>query len=236
MPQSTSTTTITQLPLLPTPLVSMPTTPIFTIPPSLHIYSRRSKPQTQPQYSTTTTSPLVHQTPFPPSPHSSAQQPTNLQSPVPLSTPSTPASTPSSHSTLSTSPTPRTMNPPRHTTKNNPKYFGDKFVNTSTLHRLPTTLEPITHTQAIKDPKWQKLWMTILILYFIMELGSSFHHQVTNPLVASGSFVSKETKMVLLLNTRLASSPKVFSNNMVLITLTLLDLILYTQFSLLLFP
>lgn len=61
------------------------------------------------------------------------------------------------------------------------------------------------------------------MLYFIMQLWNSFHHPITNLLVANRPFVSKEIWMVPLLNKRFASQPKVFSRNMALITLTSLS-------------
>ncbi|KAL4565975.1 hypothetical protein LXL04_030083 [Taraxacum kok-saghyz] len=63
-----------------------------------------------------------------------------------ISTPSTP-----NHSSSDTSPTPL---PPRNR-KPNPKYFNPNFINSSTLHPVPSTVEPTTHTQALKDPQWR---------------------------------------------------------------------------------
>lgn len=38
----------------------------------------------------------------------------------------------------------------------NPKFFGDKYVNLTTAHPIPPTLEPSTGTQALKDSRWRK--------------------------------------------------------------------------------
>ncbi|GJS02584.1 retrovirus-related pol polyprotein from transposon TNT 1-94 [Tanacetum coccineum] len=43
-----------------------------------------------------------------------------------------------------------------HEKKRNPKYFNEKYVNTTSKHPLPQTLEPTTVNQAIKDPLWAK--------------------------------------------------------------------------------
>ncbi|KAL4575060.1 hypothetical protein LXL04_021901 [Taraxacum kok-saghyz] len=39
--------------------------------------------------------------------------------------------------------------------KPNPKYYNQSFVNSTTLHPIPNTIEPTTHTQALKDPQWR---------------------------------------------------------------------------------
>ncbi|KAL4571389.1 hypothetical protein LXL04_018148 [Taraxacum kok-saghyz] len=64
-------------------------------------------------------------------------------------TPSNPPSSPPPN--LRSSPFP----PPRQR-KQNPKYYNPNLINTTTLHPLPPTLEPSTHHQALKDPKWRK--------------------------------------------------------------------------------
>ncbi|KAK9074377.1 hypothetical protein SSX86_006975 [Deinandra increscens subsp. villosa] len=46
--------------------------------------------------------------------------------------------------------------PPKRTRKTNPKYFNPNFVNNTTVHPIPPSLEPSTHTQALKDPLWRK--------------------------------------------------------------------------------
>ena len=38
----------------------------------------------------------------------------------------------------------------------NPKYYSDKFINVTTNHPMPASLEPSTVTQAMKDPLWHK--------------------------------------------------------------------------------
>ncbi|KAK9063757.1 hypothetical protein SSX86_017629 [Deinandra increscens subsp. villosa] len=46
--------------------------------------------------------------------------------------------------------------PPPRTRKPNSKYFNPNFVNTATIHPLPPTIEPSTHTQALRDPNWRQ--------------------------------------------------------------------------------
>ncbi|KAD1131216.1 hypothetical protein E3N88_43244 [Mikania micrantha] len=58
------------------------------------------------------------------------------------------------------SPSPTTPPPPPSTRpqrdrKPNPKYYNSNTVNNTTLHPIPPTLEPTTHIQASKDPKWR---------------------------------------------------------------------------------
>nr|KAJ0204246.1 hypothetical protein LSAT_V11C500273960 [Lactuca sativa] len=44
---------------------------------------------------------------------------------------------------------------PQRNRKRNSKYFNNNLINTTTLHPIPTTLEPTAHNQASKDPKWR---------------------------------------------------------------------------------
>nr|KAJ0213981.1 hypothetical protein LSAT_V11C400194770 [Lactuca sativa] len=90
---------------------------------------------------------------------------TNNHEPDTPPTPSTPHSSqpnsPQSEASPQPSPIPQPSPspPPPPTTrphKANSKYFNPSFVNTTTLHPLPTTLEPTTHTQAFKDPQWRE--------------------------------------------------------------------------------
>lgn len=37
----------------------------------------------------------------------------------------------------------------------NPKYFNTSFVNHTTIHPLPTSIEPSSVTQALQDPQWR---------------------------------------------------------------------------------
>ncbi|KAJ9562385.1 LOW QUALITY PROTEIN: hypothetical protein OSB04_007545 [Centaurea solstitialis] len=62
--------------------------------------------------------------------------------------------TPSTQS-LNSPPEPSPCPPPR-TRKPNQRYFNPSFVNTSTLHPIPSIFEPTTHNQALKDPKWRE--------------------------------------------------------------------------------
>lgn len=86
---------------------------------------------------------------------SSTNTPTPSQPNPPDNPISSPHPSPSSPSSTSSppeaSPTPL---PPRNR-KLNPKYFNPKLINTSTLHHIPSTVEPTTHTQALKDPQWR---------------------------------------------------------------------------------
>jgi len=43
----------------------------------------------------------------------------------------------------------------KRTRKPNPKYYNDKFINVTTAHPLPTSLEPSTVAQALLDPLWR---------------------------------------------------------------------------------
>ncbi|KAJ0595371.1 putative RNA-directed DNA polymerase [Helianthus annuus] len=54
----------------------------------------------------------------------------------------------------STSPT-NPSQPSRRQSKPNPKYYNPNFINSTTLHPLPISLETSTHTQAMKDPEWR---------------------------------------------------------------------------------
>ncbi|KAM0003914.1 putative RNA-directed DNA polymerase [Helianthus debilis subsp. tardiflorus] len=69
------------------------------------------------------------------------------------SSPTTPANTtPTSASTENQS---TSFPPNKRQPKPNSKYFNPNFINSTTIHPLPSTLEPNTHTQAMKDPQWR---------------------------------------------------------------------------------
>lgn len=86
----------------------------------------------------------------PPSP---AQQPSSNPLQPSSLTPSPPSHTPTTSHIPPPSPPPP---PPKRPHKPNSKYFNSNFVNTTTLHPIPATLEPTTHNQAMKDPKWRE--------------------------------------------------------------------------------
>ncbi|KAL4565106.1 hypothetical protein LXL04_029190 [Taraxacum kok-saghyz] len=46
--------------------------------------------------------------------------------------------------------------PPSRPRKPNQKYYNSSFVNSTTLHPIPPIVEPNTHNQALKDPKWRQ--------------------------------------------------------------------------------
>lgn len=105
-------------------------------------------PNIQNQSNTPTTFPIQES----PSPTSTPSQPNPPDNPEPSPPPSqsdvSPTPSTPNQSDASPTPLPRTRKP-------NPKYFNSKFVNTSTLHPIPSTVEPTTHTQALKDPQWR---------------------------------------------------------------------------------
>ncbi|KAK8994015.1 hypothetical protein V6N11_008224 [Hibiscus sabdariffa] len=45
---------------------------------------------------------------------------------------------------------------PHRVCQPNPRYFDSSFVNTTTCHPLPSTIEPQTVIQALKDPLWRQ--------------------------------------------------------------------------------
>ncbi|MFS7908934.1 putative RNA-directed DNA polymerase [Helianthus anomalus] len=106
------------------------------------------------------TTPVVHPT-NPTSPHPTSLHIDPIHTPSPTSVthhninspaPSTPTpSTPTANLSPPSNPTP----PPR-TRKPNPKYYGTNFVNHTTIHPIPSTLEPTCVSQAFKDPLWRK--------------------------------------------------------------------------------
>ncbi|KAL4570097.1 hypothetical protein LXL04_025748 [Taraxacum kok-saghyz] len=79
---------------------------------------------------------------IPQPPPTSPTPPLVHPSPPPSPPPPTPAATTSTFH-------------PRRTRKPNKKYFNDNLINTTSLHPIPPALEPSTHTQALKDPKWR---------------------------------------------------------------------------------
>ena len=112
--------------------------------------SPQNQPTSPPQAPNFNSNPSVTiDTPSPS--HVSSKSPTSAQPSFSSSTQNSPAS-----SCNDVVPTPD--NSPPHTArprKKNSKYFNDSFVNTTTLHPIPTTIEPNTHNQALKDPKWR---------------------------------------------------------------------------------
>ncbi|KAL4576526.1 hypothetical protein LXL04_012621 [Taraxacum kok-saghyz] len=85
------------------------------------------------------------------------QQPTQTTAPpsTPIE-PIPPASSAPPTPQISSSPIARTSPfPPPRNRKQNPKYYNENLINTTTLHPIPSTIEPSTHTQALKDPKWR---------------------------------------------------------------------------------
>ncbi|KAJ0833725.1 putative RNA-directed DNA polymerase [Helianthus annuus] len=92
--------------------------------------------------------------------------PTNSNATTP-SSPTTPPTVPTPSPTLVSFSTPSsdqsTSHPsilpintrPQRNRKPNSKYFNPNVVNYTTVHPLPSTLEPTSHTQAIKDQKWR---------------------------------------------------------------------------------
>nr|KAJ0203892.1 hypothetical protein LSAT_V11C500272260 [Lactuca sativa] len=78
-------------------------------------------------------------------------------SPTPDFPLSSPPSTPTAQFSPSLPQTPPSSPLPSHQNhKRNNKYHNPNFVNTTTLHPIPNTLEPTTHTQAQKDPQWRQ--------------------------------------------------------------------------------
>ncbi|KAD4584016.1 hypothetical protein E3N88_21617 [Mikania micrantha] len=142
--------------------------------------------------------------PIPPQPNSvpspslfSSQQP-NPHPTVPFQnehTASLLSQTPSAHQSTSSSPlithstpipsTPNNNDPSQtsrlpHNRKPNPKYFNSNFVNTTTLHPIPSSVEPTTHTQALKDPEWRKAMdceFNALLKNNTFELVPPSHHK-----------------------------------------------------------
>ncbi|KAL4570627.1 hypothetical protein LXL04_026286 [Taraxacum kok-saghyz] len=133
------------------PDAPLPTPDTFLTPPvSSHIDTNSPPPPTPPIQEVPDitviqqpTSPTHDEQPASPT-HD--DQPSSPTTPTPNSVQSHP---PSPH--ISPIPSPEQPNPTR-TCKPNTKYFNPSFVNSSTLHPIPTTIEPTTHTQALKDP------------------------------------------------------------------------------------
>nr|GEV31206.1 hypothetical protein [Tanacetum cinerariifolium] len=74
-------------------------------------------------------------------------------------TTSTPVTSPSPTPQINSS-SPSHIQPPiehpARERKQNPKYFNDKYINIITKHLLPSTLEPMTVNQAVKEPLWRQ--------------------------------------------------------------------------------
>lgn len=87
-----------------------------------------------------------------------------LSTPDHPSPPSSPMSTSTHHQISITSPpatidnnppeTSLPLRPPRQRHPN-PKYYNKSFVNHTTVHPLPSSIEPSSVTQALKDPHWR---------------------------------------------------------------------------------
>ncbi|KAJ0456165.1 putative RNA-directed DNA polymerase [Helianthus annuus] len=141
-------------------------------PPTSHIITQTTPIHFEPNPNVMSSSPS-HVNTLNPSPNSQSPNPSHssVASPTPSSPNDTmsPTSSPthptsSSHSLHTTSssatasPTPTNPLPTSPTRKRKPnsKYFNPQVINTTTLHPIPSTLEPTTHTQALKDTKWRQ--------------------------------------------------------------------------------
>ncbi|KAM0042350.1 putative RNA-directed DNA polymerase [Helianthus debilis subsp. tardiflorus] len=129
----------------PNPTQPNPTQPNPTTPPSTHLdttsHLHSPTPISPSEVPTNTQSPIFDFTPTSPSPSSTSTDEPITHTPTPIPTP-TPTPTPSSL--------------PTRTRKPNPKYYNSAFVNHTTTHSIPPTLEPSTYQQALKDPEWRK--------------------------------------------------------------------------------
>ncbi|KAJ9566234.1 hypothetical protein OSB04_002200 [Centaurea solstitialis] len=162
---------------LPTPTTFLPDKPILS-PPS-NPPSNQTPHLTQPPTLTATqnTQPTsqpdtIHVAPAEPTPDQTESPSTsnNSQNYVPSTDsdiPPTPlpiTNTNLDHTSQSPTPSTQSLNsppepspcPPPRTRKPNQRYFNPSFVNTSTLHPIPSIFEPTTHNQALKDPKWRE--------------------------------------------------------------------------------
>nr|XP_043615796.1 uncharacterized protein LOC122587696 [Erigeron canadensis] len=132
--------------------IPLPNSPQINAPP-LHASTTHDSQQNEP------TSPVQISTPHsPPSTstpssisHATDELSTTQPSATPLSTTSQTPSSPSNSVLQSTHP----PLPPRPR-KPNPKYYNSHYVNTTTVHPIPPSLEPKTYLQASKDPLWRK--------------------------------------------------------------------------------
>ena len=142
---------------IPSQTTTQPSTYESTIPSTSQAPSSPQQPDDSPSLPTSVTSsqsPATFQEQTPPifqeeqTPNTSQQHthsPTvTSQSPSPRATTSQPPQT-----------QPNLQRPTRDK-KRNPKYYNEKYVNTTTKHPLPQTLEPTTVTQAVKDPLWRQ--------------------------------------------------------------------------------
>ncbi|KAL4559915.1 hypothetical protein LXL04_032061 [Taraxacum kok-saghyz] len=99
--------------------------------------------------------PVMEMSAFPTSPHPTHDNVDQTSNDQP-SSPTLTSPTSASSTTSSPQPTPSPRQPSQtRTQKPNSKYFNPSFVNSSTLHPIPTTVEPTTHTQALKNPQWR---------------------------------------------------------------------------------
>ncbi|KAJ0852435.1 putative RNA-directed DNA polymerase [Helianthus annuus] len=152
-----------------TPAITLPSVTELTIhPPSSPLPSHTPTP-THILPPNPPTSPTTTHTPIPPNHTSSLPpSPTTSTAPTEPTTPSisssdtesssaTPSTdSPSSNTSHSSIPSPPPVNSrPQRTRKPNSKYFNPNVVNTTTTHPIPPTLEPTSHTQALKDQKWR---------------------------------------------------------------------------------
>ncbi|KAJ9560958.1 hypothetical protein OSB04_006118 [Centaurea solstitialis] len=118
-----------------------------------------SSPPSSPTSAETTTNPLFTSLSPPSSTTShspSDTPPASTISPLPNLSSSQSLSPPSLSTTSSPSSTTEPTSPPfRRTRKPNTKYFNPSFVNLTSRHPIPPSIEPHTYNQALKDPHWR---------------------------------------------------------------------------------
>ncbi|KAL4582707.1 hypothetical protein LXL04_007266 [Taraxacum kok-saghyz] len=148
---------------LPTPVLNSktPLSTLYGTNPNytkLKTFGQESNSNTLPSHETLPPSPVTPPEPtltIPPNPPVNPQSPsTNSPSPTatfPSPTPSDSRAPPSPSTSATSSPPlqPRSRKP-------NPKYYNSTFVNHTTLHPLPVSLEPTTYNQASKDSLWRQ--------------------------------------------------------------------------------
>lgn len=105
--------------------------------------------------------PITHTIPIDTLTHASTSYPMPNNPPSPQSGPSPPLSPqiapspPPSPFHLNFPSPPPPLPPTHRSRKPNPKYFNENLINHTSIHPIPHTLEPSTHNQALKDPKWR---------------------------------------------------------------------------------
>ncbi|KAD4386284.1 hypothetical protein E3N88_26453 [Mikania micrantha] len=163
--------------------------------PNLPSYETFTTPNHRPQFTpnlptpplptpiTNPTTPATFQPNPPPTPSSttfdisttSTPSPTQITSPTP-STASSSATEPTSQNESSSSnmssPPNNVPTRPQRTRTLNTKYFNSNMVNTITVHPIPATLEPTSHTQTLKDPEWRTQWITNLMHFCKTKRGN----------------------------------------------------------------